>query len=43
VCGTICNGFGGVSVQQVSLWCVGVCGGGVCVGAWDSLVRVCRN
>jgi len=26
-CGTVWNGFGGVSVQQVALWC-GVC---VCV------------
>jgi len=31
VCGTVWNVFGGVSVQQVALWCV-------CV--WDSLERV---
>jgi len=22
VCGTVCCGFGGVSVQQVALWCL---------------------
>ena len=30
-CGTVWSGFGGVSVQQVTLWCVCVCVGIVCL------------
>ena len=34
VCGTVGSGSGGLSVQQVALWCV-------CVGLFVSVVCVC--
>jgi len=38
VCGTVWSRFGGLSVQQVALWCVCVCDWVCCV--WDSLNQV---